>query len=115
MRLALCQALHFSDRSCSLWQPCCMLSTCRGVQLLQFIDLGGHGKYLKTALFGMTCLMPDYIILTVAAPRGLDKGTLEHLAAALTLQLPTVIILTKVGLLTGLAGCSVVRSCMLLC
>ena len=80
-----------------------MLRPCCGLQLLQFIDLGGHEKYLKTALFGMTCLMPDYVILTVAAPRGLDKGTLEHLAAALTLQLPTVIIMTKVCLLTGLA------------
>ena len=71
------------------------------MQLLQFIDLGGHEKYLKTALFGMTCLMPDYVILTVAANRGLDKPTLEHLAAAMTLQLPTVIVLTKVGLSKG--------------
>ena len=71
------------------------------MQLLQFIDLGGHGKYLKTALFGMTCLVPDYVILAVAATRGLDKGTLEHLAAALTLQLPTLIVLTKACLASG--------------
>ena len=65
-------------------------------QVLQIIDLGGHEKYLKTALFGMTCLLPDYAILTVAASRGLDRGSLEHLAAAITLQIPTVIVLTKV-------------------
>ena len=65
--------------------------------MLQFIDLGGHEKYLKTALFGMTCLLPDFVILTLAAPQGLDRGTLEHLAAAITLQIPTAIVLTKVG------------------
>lgn len=26
-------------------------------RVLRFIDLGGHEKYLKTALYGMTCMV----------------------------------------------------------
>ena len=86
------------------------------MQVLQFIDLGGHEKFLKTALFGMTCLLPDYVILAVAAVQGVDRGTLEHLAAAITLRIPTVIVQTKARLwLLGaahIAASHVVQSCM---
>jgi GTPase len=27
-------------------------------QVLTFIDMGGHEKYLKTTLYGLTCMLP---------------------------------------------------------
>jgi GTPase len=27
-------------------------------RVLNFLDMGGHEKYLKTTLYGMTCLLP---------------------------------------------------------
>eukprot|EP00878_Enallax_costatus_P039489 GHUV01045252.1.p1 GENE.GHUV01045252.1~~GHUV01045252.1.p1 ORF type:complete len:137 (-),score=38.06 GHUV01045252.1:248-658(-) len=32
--------------------------TAAAQQLVQFIDMGGHEKYLKTTLYGMTCMLP---------------------------------------------------------
>lgn len=32
--------------------------TAAATHILNFIDMGGHEKYLKTTLYGMTCLLP---------------------------------------------------------
>ena len=67
------------------------------LQVLGFVDLGGHEKYLKTALYGMTCMLPDYVLLCHSAVLpSLSKVFREHLAAALALRIPTAIVLTKV-------------------
>ena len=66
-------------------------------QVLGFVDLGGHEKYLKTALYGMTCMLPDYVLLCHnASLPALSRVFREHLAAALALRIPVAIILTKV-------------------
>ena len=66
--------------------------------MLGFVDLGGHEKYLKTALYGMTCMLPDYVLLCHnAAVPTLYRVFREHLAAALALRIPLAIVLTKVG------------------
>ena len=39
----------------SVLTPAEMSASARRV--LRFIDLGGHEKYLKTALYGMTCMV----------------------------------------------------------
>ena len=39
----------------SVLTPAEMSTSARRV--LRFIDLGGHEKYLKTALYGMTCMV----------------------------------------------------------
>jgi GTPase len=39
------------------WQldvPDCLLMW----QVLNFLDMGGHEKYLKTTLYGFTCMLP---------------------------------------------------------
>ena len=69
------------------------------------MDLGGLEKYLKTALYGMTCLAPNYCLLCVA-PRaggtsgsalcGLPRTTYEHIAVALALEVPLALVLTQV-------------------
>ena len=68
------------------------------MQGVRFIDLGGHQKYLKTALYGLTSLLPDYVLLCVCPLTGLTQVAREHLAAALALELPLAFLITKVDL-----------------
>ncbi|WIA18385.1 hypothetical protein OEZ85_009847 [Tetradesmus obliquus] len=55
-------------------------------RVLTFIDMGGHEKYLKTVLYGMTCTLPDYVLLCVDALCGVTRITREHLAVAVALE-----------------------------
>ena len=66
------------------------------LQVVRFIDLGGHQKYLKTALYGLTSLLPDYVIVCICPITGLTQVTREHLAVALALELPVAFLITKV-------------------
>ncbi|KXZ52069.1 hypothetical protein GPECTOR_10g1092 [Gonium pectorale] len=72
--------------------------TSSAAKVLTFLDLGGHEKYLKTALYGMTALLPDYGLLAVCAVAGLGRITREHLAVAVALEMPVAVVLTKVEL-----------------
>lgn len=62
------------------------------------IDLCGHEKYLKTTLFGITGLYPDYGILIVSANRGMLKMTKEHLGILLYLKIPFTVLITRVDI-----------------
>lgn len=62
------------------------------------IDLCGHEKYLKTTLFGLTGLMPDYCLLVVGANMGVQVMTREHIALACALHIPLFVALTKVDI-----------------
>ena len=91
--------------------------------MLCFIDLGGHERYLKTAVYGLTCMLPDAVLLCVSArgapPRGgppgspdgrglgdpeapsgraalLPRAAREHLAVALALDMPVAVVITQV-------------------
>ena len=60
------------------------------------IDLCGHEKYLKTTLFGLTGLMPDYCLLVVGSNMGVQVMTREHIAIACALNIPMFVAVTKV-------------------
>lgn len=77
----------------SVLTPAEMSASARRV--LRFIDLGGHEKYLKTALYGMTCMLPDYVVVCVCPLAGLSRVTHEHLAVALALEVPVAVVITK--------------------
>lgn len=62
------------------------------------MDLGGHQKYLKTALYGMTSLLPDFLLLCICPLTGLTRVAREHFAIAQALGLPLAVVLTKVGM-----------------
>ena len=91
--------------------------------MLCFIDLGGHERYLKTAVYGLTCMLPDVVLLCVSArapppraaqpgspggwgsgdPEGpagraalLPRAAREHLAVALALDVPVAVVITQV-------------------
>ncbi len=67
-------------------------------KIVSFIDLAGHEKYLKTTIFGVTGLFPDYGIVVIGANTGITKLTREHLGILLYLKIPFVITITKVDL-----------------
>ncbi|HUU77166.1 MAG TPA: GTP-binding protein [candidate division Zixibacteria bacterium] len=67
-------------------------------KVLTFIDLGGHEKYLKTTLYGLTGHMPDYVLLVIGANMGIVGMTKEHLGIAMALKVPVIIIITKIDI-----------------
>jgi GTPase len=69
-----------------------------GNKVVSFIDLAGHEKYLKTTIFGVTGLFPDYGIVVIGANTGITKLTREHLGILLYLKIPFVVTITKVDL-----------------
>jgi len=54
-------------------------------KIITFLDLCGHEKYLKTTMFGLVGLMPDYAMIVVGANMGIQKMTREHLGICLAL------------------------------
>ena len=57
--------------SCTEPSPCAGAaaeSAPRLASVVSFVELAGHEKHAKTALFGLTCLAPQTLCLVVAAP-----------------------------------------------
>lgn len=67
-------------------------------KVVTIIDLCGHETYLKTTIFGLTGLMPDYACIIVGANMGIQRMTKEHLGLALALKIPIFIVVTKIDI-----------------
>ena len=67
-------------------------------KLITFIDLCGHEKYLKTTMFGMVGLLPDYCLIVIGANMGIARMTREHLVIALALRIPIFVAITKIDI-----------------
>ena len=67
-------------------------------KLITFIDLCGHEKYLKTTMFGLVGLLPDYCLIVIGANMGITRMTREHLVIALALKVPIFVAITKVDI-----------------
>ena len=65
---------------------------------LTLIDLCGHEKYLKTTLFGLTGLSPDYCLLVVGSNMGVQVMTREHISIACALDIPLIVAVTKIDI-----------------
>lgn len=71
----------------------------QGWKCISLIDLAGHERYLKTTMFGLTGFCPDVAMLMVGANTGALIGTSkEHLALAIALSIPVLVVLTKIDL-----------------
>lgn len=70
----------------------------RSRKVVALVDLCGHEKYLKTTMLGMVGLVPDYVLIVVGANLGLSRMTKEHLGIALALNLPFMVVVTKVDM-----------------
>lgn len=67
-------------------------------KIISFMDLAGHEKYLKTTVFGVTGMFPDYGLLIIGANTGITRLTKEHLGILLYLKIPIVIVITKIDM-----------------
>jgi GTPase len=67
-------------------------------RIVTFLDLCGHEKYLKTTMFGLVGLMPDYSMIVVGANMGVSRMTREHLGISLALGVPIFIVITKIDI-----------------
>ncbi|KYQ88647.1 GTP-binding protein 1 [Tieghemostelium lacteum] len=65
-------------------------------KIINFIDLAGHERYLKTTVYGCTGLQPDFCMLMVGANMGIVGMTKEHLGLAVCLKLPVFVVITKI-------------------
>ena len=53
---------------------------------------------MKTTMFGLVGLMPDYSMIVVGANMGVSKMTREHLGISLALGVPLFVVITKIDL-----------------
>jgi len=65
-------------------------------KIIQFIDVPGHQKYLKTTIFGLMGHSPHFAMLVMSANTGIVGTTREQLGFALCLQVPIFVVVTKV-------------------
>lgn len=70
----------------------------RSAKVITFTDLAGHERYLRTTMFGMMSTAPNYCLLMVAANNGLIGMSKEHLGIALALNVPVMVIITKIDI-----------------
>lgn len=70
----------------------------KSAKVISFTDLAGHERYLRTTVFGMLSSSPNYCLLMVAANNGLIGMSKEHLGIALALNVPVMVIVTKIDI-----------------
>ncbi|KAJ5042971.1 uncharacterized protein L3040_004361 [Drepanopeziza brunnea f. sp. 'multigermtubi'] len=70
----------------------------RSAKVISFTDLAGHERYLRTTVFGMLSSSPNYCLLMVAANNGLIGMSKEHLGIALALNVPVMVVITKIDI-----------------
>ena len=61
-------------------------------KVVTFVDLCGHERYLKTTVFGLTSISPDYATLLLGSNMGVQRMTKEHLGVAIALKIPLIIV-----------------------
>jgi len=67
-------------------------------KIVNFFDLAGHEKYLKTTIYGLTTIYPDYALVLVGANMGVSTMTKEHMSLLVTLRIPFIILVSKIDL-----------------
>lgn len=67
-------------------------------KVISFIDLAGHEKYLKTTISGINRCSIDYVMIVVGANMGVLRMTYEHLSLSLSLNIPTIIVISKIDI-----------------
>ncbi|KAI4214220.1 MAG: hypothetical protein LQ351_003305 [Letrouitia transgressa] len=70
----------------------------RSAKVISFMDLAGHERYLRTTVFGLLSSSPNYCLLMVAANNGLIGMSKEHLGIALALNVPVMVVITKIDI-----------------
>lgn len=85
-----------TGRTSSIAQRTIMLNE----KKLILVDTCGHERYLRTTIFGISSHYPDIVLILIEGNRGVQKMTREHIITALYLQIPIVIMVTKIDITT---------------
>jgi len=72
----------------------------RSTKIITFTDLAGHSRYMRTTIFGLSAHAADFAMLCIDAPSGVVETTKEHLSCAIALNVPVVVVVTKIDLCT---------------
>lgn len=65
---------------------------------IEFVDLAGHEKYLKTTVSGLCGNQLDYVFLLVASNDGFIGTSEEHFKIVMGLKIPLAVIITKIDM-----------------
>lgn len=65
-------------------------------KIFTFVDLAGHEAYLKTTISGLTSSVPDLAIVCIS--QKITQMTKEHIGLCIGLNIPFVIVFTKIDL-----------------
>jgi elongation factor 1-alpha len=71
----------------------------RSAKIVNFYDLGGSEKALKCSIKAISPKYLDYLALVISASSGITNDTAIFLKMALVMDLPVLIIITKIDLL----------------
>lgn len=70
----------------------------RSDKIITFLDLCGHEKYLKTTIFGLVGLLPDYSMIVIGSNMGITRMAKEHIGLSLSLKIPMFFVFTKIDM-----------------
>lgn len=70
----------------------------QSAKLISFFDLAGHEKYLRTTIYGLSSLCPDYCLIMIGANMGVNHMTREHIGLCINLKIPFIILVTKIDI-----------------
>jgi GTPase len=70
----------------------------QATKLISFYDLAGHEKYLRTTIYGLTSIHPDYCLIMIGANMGINHMTREHIGLCINLKIPFIILITKIDI-----------------
>jgi len=69
-------------------------------KLISFVDTVGHEPWLRTTIRGIVGQKLNYGLLVIAADQGPTQITREHLGIILAMELPVLVVITKIDMVT---------------
>jgi len=70
----------------------------KSAKVISFYDLAGHEKYLRTTIYGLSSIYPDYCLIMIGANMGINHMTREHIGLCINLKIPFIILITKIDI-----------------
>ncbi len=70
-------------------------------KVISFVDTVGHEPWLRTTIRGIVGQKLNYGLLTIAADQGPTHITKEHLGIILAMELPVIVVMTKIDVVTA--------------
>jgi len=62
--------------------------------------VAGNEKYAKTMIRGICSHYPDYALILIDSVAGLTKTTIDHFKLAFAFNVPVIIVITKIDMVS---------------